>query len=221
MGINAYANNLRVCGDGDGRAVCVRTPLKAGSALELLFDNFVVPVLPIVQFAFTAFPVKMQAAPPQLAAAFWGTAAVTYMAVLVTIGGKAVHSTLRGKGRLRKLWSPKAGKYVHIDTQNLGPSVALTFGPYDPTAGFKFALPTAGLVAEMGHFEYAVGTFGELVHAVSSGDGVRITVVVAQHRTPIEGVHARDSKAPRRIVGYRPASSPGDTGTVPGLRNLV
>jgi len=146
--------------------------------------EFLSPALPIVDRVLEAFPFKLKRIAEAITQAFDGSLVLTYLNMLITVGNKdnnnTVSTILEQNSKLKAHYSDRAGTHIHNDPYNEGPAVALVLGAFD---GFDFVFPTCGKRIKAPSGTVIVANMKDLLHGVSGGTGVRVTLVFAQHET--------------------------------------
>jgi hypothetical protein len=181
-----------------------------GGVTDRRCREFLTPALPLVHRVLAAWPPKMNKLPPEVSKAFDGSKRLSYLNMLVTIGGvdKDTHVTYcvtekKGCEALRHYATTNAGTYIHNDEDNTPdmPCVAIMFGAY---TGFNFAFPTCGIEIFAPSGTIVVGPMRDLIHAVGGGIGIRVTLVFCQHSVAAHGI--MKSAGNRKVMhGARPS----------------
>jgi hypothetical protein len=200
-----------------------------GGVTDRRCREFLTPALPLVHRVLAAWPHKMKALPPEVSKAFDGSKRLSYLNMLVTIGGvdKDPHVTYcvtekKGCEALRHYATTNAGTYIHNDEDNTPdkPCVAIMFGAY---TGFNFAFPTCGIEIFAPSGTIVIGPMRDLIHAVGGGIGIRVTLVFCQHLVAVDGIMKSAGKI-KVMHGARPSkidmSSREKGGNVPTIVGL-
>jgi hypothetical protein len=155
-----------------------------GGITDKRCKEYLSPALPIVNRVLEAFPYKLKRVAEAITQAFDGSRVLTYLNMLITVGNKdnskAVSGALEKYPKLKAHYSDKAGTHIHNDPNNGGPAVAIVLGAFD---GFDFVYPTCGKRIKAPSGTILVGNMRDLLHGVSGGTGLRLTLVFAQHET--------------------------------------
>jgi hypothetical protein len=176
-----------------------------GGKAHLRAKELLTPCAPIADRLFNSWPVKLKAIPYAAQQAFDGSRRLTYTTVLLTVGNETKDACVGGainRHGLNSYLLDKAGKYIHVDRLNTtkSPCVTITIGAYD---GFRFCFPTLNTEIHAPSGTAIIGTFDSLLHAVSCGTGVRISLVYCQHEDIVTGLKSHKNAQDRHITGAR------------------
>jgi hypothetical protein len=180
-----------------------------GGKAHLRAEELLSPCVPIADRLFNAWPVKLKTIPYSAKQAFDGSRRLSYTTVLLTVGNEdrdaSVGDAINSHG-LDSYLLDKAGKYIHVDRLNTtnSPCVVITLGAYD---GFRFCFPTLNTEIRAPSGTAIIGTFDSLLHAVSSGTGVRLSLVYCQHEEIVTGQKTNKSTPDRLMTGARKSMS--------------
>jgi hypothetical protein len=202
---------------------------KVGGITDKRCQEFITPALSLVNRVLSAWPQKLDNLPPEVSNAFDGSRKLSYLNMLVTIGGvdNDSHVTYCVKEKegctfLQHYATPNAGTWIHNDEDNTPdtPCVAIMFGAY---SGFNFAFPTCGIEVFAPSGTIVVSSMRDLIHAVGGGIGIRITLVFCQHEVAVKGIMQHNDTY-KILHGARPSKTDIDVrqngGVVPTIVGL-
>jgi hypothetical protein len=176
----------------DGEYHLVRASMGAvGGKTDRRCKEFLSPALPLVHRVLSAWPQKLKELPNEVSKAFDGSKRLSYLNMLVTLGGidkdSHVASCVANNPTLANYVAKDAGTWIHNDESNTPgtPCVAIMLGAYE---GFNFAFPTCGVEIAAPSGTIVVASMRDLIHAVGGGVGLRITLVFCQHEEASNGV---------------------------------